>query len=92
MHPTDNRTKATMIENKPKNISVLSRGKSTFSDITGGQPRQGHGSGNRKRGNNINQRTNNRGGRGGNHDSSQTKKSSFDEACVELKGIIFDIC
>ena len=58
-----------MVENKPKNISVPSAGRSTYSDITSGQPKQGRGSGNRGRGGDNNQVTNNRGGRGGNHNT-----------------------
>ena len=49
------------------------------------------GNGNRGRGGNNNQRSNNRSGWGGNHNPSKVKKSSFEGACVELKGDIFNI-
>ena len=81
-----------MVENKkPKNISVPSGGRSTYSDITSGQPKQGRGNGNCGRGGNNNRRPNNRGGRGGNHNPSKVKKSSFEGACAKLKESIFDI-
>ena len=80
-----------MVENKPKNISIPSGGRSTYSDITSGQPKQGHGIGNCGRGDNNNQRPSNRGSQGGNHNPRKTKKSSFEEACVKLKGAMFDI-
>ena len=80
-----------MIEKKPKKISVPSGGRSTYSDITSGQPKQARGGGNRGRSGNNNRRTNNRGSRGGNHNLNKTKKSSFEGACVELKGAIFNI-
>ena len=80
-----------MIENKPNNINVPSGGRSTYSDITSGQPKQSCGSGNHGRDSNNNQRPNNKGGRGGNHNPNKAKKSSFGEACIELKGAIFDI-
>ena len=91
IYPVVNRARTTMVENKPKNISILSGGRSTYSDITSGQPKQGRGSGNRGRGGNNNRRPKNRGGRGGNHNPNKAKKSSFKGACVELKGAIFDI-
>ena len=80
-----------MVENKPKNISVPSGRRSTYSDITTGRPKSGRGGGNRGRNGNNNQRTNNRGGRGGNHNPNKAKKSSFEGACADLKGAIFDI-
>ena len=91
MYPIVGRARATMVKNKPKNISVLSGGRSTYSDITSGQPKQGRGNGKRGRGGNNNQRPNNRGGQGGNHNPSRMKKSSFEGACTELKEAIFDI-
>ena len=91
VHPSSGRARATMVENKPKNISVPSGGRSTYSDITTGRPKSGRGGGNRGRNGNNNQRTNNRGGRGGNHNPNKAKKSSFKGECVELKGAIFDI-
>ena len=90
VHPVVDRV-ATMVENKPKNISLPSGGRSTYSNITSGQPKQGRGNGNLGRGGNKNQRPNNRGGRGGNHNPSKVKKSSFEGACAKLKGAIFDI-
>ena len=75
-----------MVETKPKYISVPSGGRSTYSDITSGQPKQDRVSSNRGRRGNNNQRTNNRGSQGGNHNPNKAKKSSFEGACVELKG------
>ena len=91
IHPVVDRARATMVKNKPKNISIPSGGRSTYSDITSGQPKQGRESGNRGRGGNNNRRPNNRGGRGGNHNPNKAKKSSFEGAYVELKGAIFNI-
>ena len=90
VHPIVGRARATMVKNKPKNISVPSGGRSTYSDITSGQPK-GRGNGNCGRGGNNNRRPNNRGGRGGNHNPSKVKKSSFEGAYAELKEAIFDI-
>ena len=80
-----------MVENKLNNISIPSGRRSTYSDITSGQPKQSHGSGNCGRSGNNDQRINNRGGRGGNHNPNKAKKSLFKGACVELTGDIFDI-
>ena len=62
-----------------------------YSDITSGQSRLGRGGSNHNKNGNNNQRTKNRGGRGGNHDFNKTKKSSFNGVYVELKGSIFDV-
>ena len=62
-----------------------------YYDITSGQPKQGRRNGNRGRGSNNNQKPNNRGGQGGNHNPSRVKKSNFEGACAKLKESIFDI-
>lgn len=61
-----------------------------YSSITSGQPKQAWGDGNRRRNVNNNWWTNNTGGWGGNHNPNKTKKSSFERACVELIGAIFN--
>ena len=91
IYPTHDRARPTVVENKPKNITVLSGERSTYSDITSEQPKQGHGSGNRNRGGNNNNKNQQQRWLSGNHDSNTAKKSSFKEASVKLKGNIFDI-
>ena len=86
-HPADKR--ATMVENKPKSISVTKDGKSTSSDIMD-IPRGRKGRNHNRRSNN-NQRTKNRGGRRGNHHSNKPKKSRFEGACSELKGRVLNV-
>ena len=78
-----------MVENKLKSISVSRDGRSTYLDMTG-VPR-GHGGSNFNRGNNNNQRMDNRGGRGGNQNSNKPNKSSFDGACADLESCIFNV-